>query len=137
MPDRQRLQGSWVAKKMQSFVAGRPSLGLAKKAWMQLISPWRRGERRSLLDSIVMGARVARERMAAPKSLQPSETRERVRGMMWDSVGGGRGGGGGAKRVGGFRGGGGGQGGGVGFGKGEEGGDEGCGGVGVGCGGHG
>lgn len=24
--------------------------------------------------------------MAAPKSLQPSETRERVRGMMWDSV---------------------------------------------------
>jgi hypothetical protein len=33
-----------------------------------------------------MGARVARERMAAPKSLQPSETRDRVRGMMWDSV---------------------------------------------------
>ena len=39
-----------------------------------------------MLDSIVMGARVARDRMAAPKSLQPSETRERVRGMMWDSV---------------------------------------------------
>jgi hypothetical protein len=86
IPDKQRLQGSWVAKKMQSFVAGRPSLGLAKKVWMQLISPWRRGEKRSLLDSIVMGARVARERMAAPKSLQPSETRERVRGTMWDSV---------------------------------------------------
>ena len=39
-----------------------------------------------MLDSIVMGARVARERIAAPKSLQPSETRERVKGMMWDSV---------------------------------------------------
>jgi hypothetical protein len=53
---------------------------------MQLISPCRRGERRSLLDSIVTGARLARERMAAPKSLQPSETRERVRGMILDSV---------------------------------------------------
>jgi hypothetical protein len=38
------------------------------------------------LDSIVTGARLARERMAAPKSLQPSETRERVRGMILDSV---------------------------------------------------
>src|SRR2546423_5552340 len=86
MPDRHRLQGSWVAKKMQSFVAGRPSFGVAKKVWMQLISPWRSGDRRSLLDSTVMGSRVERERMAAPKSLEPEDTREAVSGMMWDSV---------------------------------------------------
>ena len=86
IPDRHRLQGSWVAKKMQSLVAGRVSLGLAKKAWMQLISPWRRGERRSLLDSMVTGSRVERDKMAAPKSLEPEETRVRVSGMIRDSV---------------------------------------------------
>jgi hypothetical protein len=86
MPDRHRLQGSWVAKKTQSFVSGRPSLGEAKKAWMQLISPCRSGETRSLLDSTVMGVREDLDRMAAPKSLEPDETRVRVRGMMWDSV---------------------------------------------------
>ena len=67
MPDRQRLQGSWVAKKMQSLVAGRPSLGVAKKAWIQLISPWRSGERRSLLLSTVIGSRPERGQNGGPE----------------------------------------------------------------------
>lgn len=53
---------------------------------MQLISPWRSGEARSLFEATVMGVRVARLRIAAPKSLLPEETWVRVRGTMEDSV---------------------------------------------------
>ena len=53
---------------------------------MQLISPWRSGETRSLLDSTVTGSREDLDRMAAPKSFEPEETRVRVKGTMRDSV---------------------------------------------------
>lgn len=49
---------------------------------MQFISPWSRGETRSLLVAMVSGLRSLRARMAAPKSLEPEETPARVRGMM-------------------------------------------------------
>lgn len=53
---------------------------------MQFISPWRRGEMDSLFVAIVWGVRVERERIAAPKSLEPVVMRVRVRGIIWDSV---------------------------------------------------
>ena len=86
MPLRQRLHGSCVAKKTQSLVSGRPSLGPAKNCWIQLISPWRSGEARSLFVATVTGSRVDFERMAAPKSLLPDDTWERVSGTIDDSV---------------------------------------------------
>jgi hypothetical protein len=49
---------------------------------MQLISPCRSGDSRSLLVSAMTGARVERERIAAPKSLLPLETWAAVRGIM-------------------------------------------------------
>lgn len=58
---------------MQEDVGGRV-LGsgcVRKKVWMQFISPWRRGEMDSLFVAIVWGVRVERERIAAPKSLEP------------------------------------------------------------------
>lgn len=38
---------------------------------MQFISPWRRGDAASLFVAIVSGLREARERIAAPNSLEP------------------------------------------------------------------
>jgi|SRR5271163_378269 len=86
MPDKHKLQGSCVAKNMQSFVSGRPSLGLAKNVWMQLISPCKRGDSRSLLVATVTGDSEPLERMAAPKSLEPEDTLERVSGTIEVSV---------------------------------------------------
>lgn len=53
---------------------------------MLFISPWRRGDSRSLFVATVIGEREFLDRMAAPKSLLPEETFERVRGTMEDSV---------------------------------------------------
>src|SRR3569833_397276 len=86
MPLRQSEQGSCVAKKTQSLGLGRPSAGEAKNCWMQLISPCRSGETRSLLVATVCGSRPARERMAAPKSLLPDDTPARDRGTIFSSV---------------------------------------------------
>lgn len=76
-----------MAKKMQEEGEGREEGGMVvKNCWMQFISPWRRGERASLFVAVVMGDRVSRERMEAPKSFEPEETPVVVRGIMVDSV---------------------------------------------------
>lgn len=53
---------------------------------MQFISPWRRGEVRSSFVATVIGEREARERIAAPKSLEPVLIFVRVRGTIDCSV---------------------------------------------------
>lgn len=53
---------------------------------MQLISPWRRGDSRSLFVATVTVSRFDRLKMAAPKSLLPEETCDRVSGTIDDSV---------------------------------------------------
>jgi hypothetical protein len=53
---------------------------------MQFISPCRRGDVRSSLVATVTGSRFDLVKIAAPKSLQPSETLDRVSGTMDDSV---------------------------------------------------
>ena len=53
---------------------------------MQLISPCSNGDSRSLLVDTCRGLRDERERMAAPKSLEPEETPVRVSGMTRSSV---------------------------------------------------
>lgn len=86
IPLRQSEHGSCVAKKMQSLVRGRVLAGLAKNVWMQLISPWRRGDADSLLVATVTGSRADLDRIAAPNSLLPDDTCLRVSGMIADSV---------------------------------------------------
>lgn len=53
---------------------------------MQLISPWRSGESRSLFVATVTGDREDLLRIAAPNNLLPEEIFSRVRGTMDDSV---------------------------------------------------
>jgi len=53
---------------------------------MQLISPWNKGETRSLFVATVRGSRLSRDRMAAPKTLDPDDTPFFVRGIMRSST---------------------------------------------------